>query len=238
MGVPDTQSFVRLEAFIADRLAELQGIPAERRGPLDQLADHIGRRLAAGQPARLLFICTHSSRRSQIAQVWAAVAAHHHRLVGIETFSGGTEVTAFDRRAVAALKRCGLEIDIDIGIDGRAPAAGRGSALDPGANPVSTVRWAVDAEPLRCFSKRLDDPVNPGEHHCAVMTCSSADRACPVVPGALERIPLPYADPKAADDTPGEQGAYDACCRQIAREMLYVTSRIDCIGRIDCIDQQ
>jgi hypothetical protein len=84
------------------------------------------------------------------------------------------------------------------------------------------VRWADDAAPLHCFSKRLDDPANPSEQHCAVMTCTDADQACPVVPGALERIRLPYDDPKAADGTPGEREAYDACCRQIAREMLEV----------------
>jgi hypothetical protein len=58
------------------------------------------------------------------------------------------------------------------------------------------------------------------------MTCSDADAACPIVFGAAERISIPYDDPKAADGTPDEAAVYDERCRQIAREMLYVFSRV------------
>ena len=53
------------------------------------------------------------------------------------------------------------------------------------------------------------------------MTCTEADGACPVVPGALVRIPLTYEDPKVADDTPAEAATYAARCRRIAVEMRY-----------------
>jgi arsenate reductase len=36
------------------------------------------------------------------------------------------------------------------------------------------------------------------------MTCSEADKNCPIVLGALDRISLPYNDPKEADGTPEE----------------------------------
>ncbi|MBW2160612.1 MAG: hypothetical protein JRH14_11750 [Deltaproteobacteria bacterium] len=41
---------------------------------------------------------------------------------------------------------------------------------------------------VECFSKTYDDPGNPAEGFVAVMTCSEADEACPVVSGAALRF--------------------------------------------------
>jgi hypothetical protein len=59
------------------------------------------------------------------------------------------------------------------------------------------------------------------------MTCSSADKNCPVVRGAAERVSLPYDDPKIADGTAEEAATYDDRCAQIAREMLYAFSLVE-----------
>ena len=59
----------------------------------------------------------------------------------------------------------------------------------------------------------------------AVMTCSHADKACPLVYGASARFSTPYVDPKVSDGTPEERDTYDERCAQIAREMLYAMSR-------------
>jgi ACR3 family arsenite transporter len=69
--------------------------------------------------------------------------------------------------------------------------------------------------------KRFDDPRNPSQGFLAVMVCSAADAACPTVRGAGRRLTLTYEDPKAADGTPGEAAAYDRCCAEIARELLW-----------------
>ena len=82
--------FPQLERYIAG--LEPLSIPAERRGRLDQLAAYVRDKRAAGEAARLVFICTHNSRRSQLGQVWAATAAAHGGVSGVETYSGGTEV--------------------------------------------------------------------------------------------------------------------------------------------------
>ncbi len=58
------------------------------------------------------------------------------------------------------------------------------------------------------------------------MVCSDAHETCPVVRGAAARFAIPYEDPKAFDGTKRESRAYDERCRQIAREMLYVFSRV------------
>jgi hypothetical protein len=200
-----------LEEYVQQRAAEFDEIPGERQSVLLELADFIGGRRAAGQPVRLIFICTHNSRRSHLAQIWAAAAAAHYGVAGIETYSGGTEATAFNPRAVAALERAGFELARD---DANAD------------NPRYRVRYSKAAKPLVCFSKEFGQPPNPRDDFCAVMTCSQADEACPAVAGAAKRIALPYEDPKAADGAPGETATYDERCAQIGRELLFVFARV------------
>lgn len=93
-------------------------------------------------------------------------------------------------------------------------------------NPVYRVQRAPGAEVARAFSKRCSDPPNPTVDFAAVMTCTAADRSCPIVHGAAFRIAIPYVDPKEADGTPGEAAACDERNRQIARELPYVFSRV------------
>jgi len=177
---------------------------------LDRLAGFIAARATAGRPSRLTFICTHNSRRSQMAQTWAHAAAYHFGVGGVECYSGGTEATAFNPRAVAAMRRAGFRIDDP----------------DGGDNPVYRVRFAQGEEPMECFSKLYHQAPNPDRDFCAVMTCSAADAACPIVIGADERISLPYEDPGFFDGSDREAAAYDERCRQIAREMLAVFSKV------------
>lgn len=199
-----------LADYIAARLAEADRIPAARAATLRELAGHVADRHAAGRPARLTFICTHNSRRSHLAQVWARVAADHFAVSDVETYSGGTEATALAPGVVDALRRSGLLVE----------RAGEGD------NPVYRIRYRDDAPPVTAFSKVYDQSPNPADGYCAVMTCAEADAGCPVVPGAAARIALTYEDPKAHDGTPREARMYDARSRQIAREMLYVFARV------------
>jgi len=153
-----------------------------------------------------MFICTHNSRRSHLSQIWASTAAAYYGVPGVETYSGGTEATAFNPRAVAALKRAGFEISHSATQD----------------NPHYTVRFHDNAPAMECFSKVYKQPPNPTADFCAIMTCAQADKNCPVVRGATLRIGVPYEDPKAFDGTPEEAAKYDERCQQIAREILYV----------------
>src|SRR6478752_7363247 len=82
-------------AYIEARASEFEQISPERRERLTEIARFVRTRLAAGETARLTFICTHNSRRSHLAQIWAQVTAAHYGVGGVETFSGGTEATAF-----------------------------------------------------------------------------------------------------------------------------------------------
>jgi arsenate reductase len=199
-----------LQRTIGRAVAAIDATPAERKRYLDRLAAFVSAKRAAGEGAALTLICTHNSRRSQMGQVWAAVAAAWFGIEGVRTYSGGTEVTAFNPRAVAALRRAGFSID----------GAGRD-------NPRYRVVFAEDAPALECFSKTYDDASNPAHGFAAIMTCADADVACPVVFGAAARLPIRYEDPKVADGTAEEAAAYDERCLQIATEMLYAFSRVD-----------
>ena len=209
MGVRKRRMHAGLKQYLDSALLGASGIPEERRRALDGLASHISSRRAAGKTTELTFICTHNSRRSQMGQLWAAAAAAHFGIDEVRVYSGGTEATAFNPRAVAAMRKAGFVIE-----------------NSGGDNPRYQVTFDRGGRATECFSKRYDDPVNPTEDFVAVMTCSEADEACPVVFGASVRAPIRYDDPKVADGTPGETLAYDERCLQIATEMLYLFSRI------------
>jgi arsenate reductase len=187
----------------------LNGIPEERKRSLEKVAAFVSSKRNAGEAAELTFICTHNSRRSHMGQLWAAAAAAHFGLDRVRTYSGGTEATAFNPRAVAALDEAGFIIE------------------SPGGdNPHYLVTYDEHGPVMECFSKRYDDPFNPAEGYAAIMTCSEADEACPVVAGTTLRAPIRYEDPKVADGTPEEVVEYQERCLQIATEMLYLFSRV------------
>jgi len=192
--------------YLEARASEIDLIPPDRKKALTKLALYVKSRRAAGQPARLTFICTHNSRRSHMAALWSRAAATRFGLDGVETYSGGTEATAFNPRAVAALERAGLDIERKTG----------------GDNPRYAVRYARDVEPAVTYSKVYDAEGNPDSDFVAVMTCSQADENCPVVDGASLRIAIPYEDPKAFDGTDREAKTDDERSEQIAREMLFL----------------
>ena len=197
---PEIQRYVDQQVIPA--MAE---IPFDRKESLDLIAAFVKDRKAEGATADLTFICTHNSRRSILGQVWSATAACAFGLDHVRTFSGGTEATAFNPRAIEALRRAGFHV-----------------AVPKGYNPRCTVAISKERATEPCWSKKYDDTANPQRDFCAVMTCSEADKNCPIVFGALDRFSLPYRDPKEADGTPEEAARYDERCLQIAAEMWYV----------------
>lgn len=206
-----------LRQYCAERTKEFDQIAPERREQLLQVTRYIQNR-DKGDTSRLLFICTHNSRRSQFGQVWARVAAAYYHIERIETFSGGTEATACNERTVAALQRAGLTIEKQEQLS---------MPITVAKNPRYAVFFAKKTPPFFLFSKKYDDSENPQRDFCAIPVCSSADQACPVVPGAALRVYVGYEDPKVSDGSPEEAATYDERCRQIAREWLFVFSQLD-----------
>jgi arsenate reductase len=203
--------FPKLRQYLEARIDEFREIPPDRKVLLESLAGYIREKRLQSAPVALTFICTHNSRRSHLSQLWAHVAAVYFGLENVQTFSGGTEATAFNPRAVAAMQRAGLEIS---------------KPLEETDNPKYLVRASEGSKPWTCYSKVFDQAPNPTEGYAAIMTCSQADDACPVVMGCEQRIPIRYEDPKVADDTSDEAAVYDERAAQICREMLYVMARV------------
>lgn len=212
IGAPDLDEnlYPDLARTAAARIQEFEQIPADRKKALEKLALWVRTQLDTEQTPRLVFICTHNSRRSHISQIWAQTAARVYGLPEVRTYSGGTEATAFNPRAVAAMKRAGFVIEKERDAD----------------NPHYAVSMGPEAESMEAFSKVYHQPPNPQSGFAAVMTCSQADQNCPMVQGAAFRVPVPYDDPKAADGTARESETYDARVAQIGREMFYLFSRV------------
>lgn len=199
-----------LDDTVSHLIRESGLIQPERKAALHELTLFIRKQVDAGQKVYLNFICTHNSRRSHMAQLWAQAAACYYGLPGVECFSGGTEATEFNPRAVEAMKNVGFLI----------------STIKQAENPVYEVRFARTASPVIAFSKKYNDPFNPRLNFAAIMTCSHADEKCPVVAGASARIVIAYDDPKDFDGTPQESDQYHARALQIGREMLFAFANV------------
>lgn len=206
---PPASCFPAVRKYLEERAGEFDQIPAERKVTLQKLATYVRSQTAADKPARFTFICTHNSRRSHLSQIWTAAAADFYSVPGVESFSGGTEATAFNPRAIAAIERAGMKVEKTL----------------EGKNPRYAVRFRDTETPMICFSKVYKDAPNPKDSFCAVMTCSQADQNCPFVEGCSLRVAIPFEDPKVSDGTSEEVATYDARCQQICREMLYVFSQ-------------
>tara|TARA_R110001592_G_scaffold232725_6_gene490159 strand:- start:1797 stop:2408 length:612 start_codon:yes stop_codon:yes gene_type:complete len=201
--------FIEIETFIKNLKPET--ISDERKEILKPLTEFIQTKVLNQEEIRLNFICTHNSRRSHLSQVWAQTMAFYFNIKNVFCYSGGTEATAMFPMAAETLKNAGFDI----------------KPLSEGKNPVYRIKYADNEHPMIGFSKKLDDDFNPKSKFAAIMTCDSANEACPFVFGAEKRIPVTFEDPKAFDNTPQQAEKYQERSIQIATEMFYVFSQIN-----------
>ena len=187
-----------------------QTISSERKAVLQPLTDFIQSKVSNQQEIRINFICTHNSRRSHLSQVWAQTMANYFNIKNVFCYSGGTEAKALFPMVVETLQKSGFQI----------------SKISQNENPVYSIKYTDNEHPIIGFSKKLDDDFNPKSEFVAIMTCDSANEACPFVPGAEKRIPITFEDPKAFDNTPQQVEKYIERSLQIATEMKYVFSKI------------
>ncbi|TAH03752.1 MAG: protein-tyrosine-phosphatase [Sphingobacteriales bacterium] len=183
-------------------------ISADRKVLLEKLAENIQGKLNLNKEINLVYVCTHNSRRSHLGQVWAKVAADFYGF-NINTFSAGTEATAFNLNAINALFSAGFEVE----------------KKDESNNPIYEVTFGESKSSI-CFSKTIDSDSLPKENFVAVMTCGDADENCPFIAGCDLRIGTTYFDPKAYDNTVLQNEKYTERSNQIAMECLYAFSLI------------
>lgn len=200
--------FAKLQRLIHQLTDTVDQAPLspDRLAYLNPIKEAVRAKIATHEAVRMIFICTHNSRRSHLSQVWAQVAAVHYAIPQVTTFSGGTEETAFNLSAVNALRDQGFSI----------------TRVSDDANPRFRISFNPNTQAMTAFSKRFDAEQNPSHNFFAIMTCTEADAGCPIVPGAEARFSLPYRDPKEADGSPREPQTYRERADQIAREMLFL----------------
>jgi arsenate reductase len=205
-----TKLFKEIEKVVSEISPD--SISAERRSVLQPLMEFIQSKVSYQQEIRLNFICTHNSRRSHLSQIWAQTMAHYFDIKNVFCYSGGTETTALFPMVAETLQNSGFQI----------------KKISEGKNPVYSLKYAENKHPIICFSKKLDDDFNPKSEFAAILTCNSANEACPFVFGAEQRIPITFEDPKEFDNTPQQAEKYAERSLQIATEMFYVFSQIKC----------
>lgn len=198
-----------MNTILKNTIAEAAALtlPESRKKRLLELAAYIRDKRRQNAPIRLNFICTHNSRRSHLAQIWAQTMAFYHGFPEVFCYSGGTEATAVFPQIITTLIRQGFDI---FPIAENIP------------NPVYAVKFSENAAPVIAFSKKYDHGFNPNRDFGAVMTCSSADQGCPLVAGAETRWALAYDDPKDFDHTESMNEKYLAASLSIAAEMHFV----------------
>lgn len=181
-------------------------IEDERKLVLQPLVDYIRDKRNKGETIRLNFICTHNSRRSHLAQIWAQTMAYKVGIDKVVCYSAGTEATALFPKVAETLQNQGFDIAVLAQTD----------------NPIYAIKFSENEMPIIGFSKTLNNSFNPQNAFAAIMTCSSADQGCPFIAGADKRIPITYEDPKASDNTPLQTEVYAERSTQIATEMKWV----------------
>ena len=199
--------YPELEQTVYDLKNSFTEIPAERKVLLDQIAKQLAQWLNNKHKAHLIYICTHNSRRSQMAQVWMWLALKEAGLTHISVWSAGTEATAFHPNAQKALRSAGFSVN-------------------PLSDHTVEVRSSDHEESLVCDSAVFSDFSNQLPEFAAIMTCGDADENCPFVPGASLRISQTYTDPKWSDNSDKSEEVYSETCRIIGREQLYITQQL------------
>ncbi|MFA4870179.1 MAG: protein-tyrosine-phosphatase [Pedobacter sp.] len=200
--------FKELESVVLT--LKFDSITPDRKVILQPLIDFIQDKHNDQKEVRLNLICTHNSRRSHLSQVWAQTAAAYYGIKNVFCYSGGTEATALFPVVAETLKQSGFKIHI----------------IDEGNNPVYAIKYGDNEHPVIGFSKTYDHEFNPSSAFAAILTCSQADEGCPFISGAEKRIPIPFDDPKAFDNTPQQTEKYQERSLQIATEMFYIFSQI------------
>ncbi|PQJ73568.1 low molecular weight phosphatase family protein [Polaribacter butkevichii] len=180
-----------------------------RKNLLLEISETISKEYKSEGLVNLNFICTHNSRRSQIAQVWAFFAAHYFDL-NIYSFSGGTEVTSFYRNTIKTLQKASFSFNLEDFSH---------------QNPKYLISFDESSKTILGFSKRYDH-VDNKKPFIAITTCNNADTKCPFIAEAIYRFHLPFVDPKPSDGTPLQKETYLNTNQQIAGEIYFIFAEV------------
>ena len=79
---------MKLAEYIQEIISKTNSISEERKSKIEPLLSYLIQKRNSNEAIHLNFVCTHNSRRSQFAQIWAQTAAAYY---GFEcsTYSSG-----------------------------------------------------------------------------------------------------------------------------------------------------
>ena len=191
---------------IVDMIFEIE-VSNERATVLNEIVNYINKKRSENKISKLNFICTHNSRRSQFCQFWATFFSISYK-IKCEVYSGGTLETEVYKSVVNNIRHYGFNIsfkDCD--------------------NPIYSIKFR-NLNLGNYFSKLYNDSENTKNEFAAIMTCSDAERNCPLVEGSEIKFSLPYEDPKKYDMSKIEKTEYKKTSEKIASEMNYLFHKI------------
>lgn len=202
-----------IDLYIQNLIEEVRFLDSDpgRQPILQSISDYLAKKANSGDEANLMFVCTHNSRRSQLAQVWAVLLSEKLNVKKVNFYSAGTEATGFHPNAVGTLQRSGVNIITE----------------EAGANPRYYLNYLEGFQNQRFWSKQIGDPSLPKKDFAAIMVCSDADVNCPMVPGAEARFSLTFDDPKISDGRAESDHVYDKRSRQIALDIARIISSVE-----------
>jgi len=189
-------------------MSDSASISEERLLELDNLAELTLNTINKHGQAELLFVCTHNSRRSQIAELLCFAILNYFKVEEIDCLSAGTEQTHVNKRIIKAMRSAGFGIE----------TSGFGDHIK---YDLITENAMVKV----LYSKTLDHILRKGPSMITVMVCDDADQNCPYVPDTI-RFSLNYTDPKFSDDSPEEPHVYADKVDEIGRELTHLVSSI------------
>src|SRR4051812_33397009 len=102
--------YSNIQDYIQEAIQSFDSIPEERKITLKKVSQYIEKKINASEPIELIYVCTHNSRRSHFGQIWGKVASVYYGFQNVNTYSAGTEATAFNPNAIKAMQQAGFEI--------------------------------------------------------------------------------------------------------------------------------
>ena len=147
----------------------------------------------------IVFICTHNARRSQFCEIWGNVFSKIYNK-NLNLYSAGIMKTTVSKEVIFSLSRTGLKINGD-------------------------GKLKYEENEITLTSKTLDEIKE--KKFIGIMTCSDAEKSCPIDQRSIRNIKMFYSDPKDFDKTNKKIRAYDDTCLKIAQELNYVIKKIN-----------
>lgn len=201
---------VKTELFFKKALTDLQ-IDKQRTKTLLSIAQFIKSELEKSKAVNLNFICSQNSRRSQLAQVWCSYAIEYYNLKGIQSFSGGTNVSSFYRNTVKTLQQVGFKFQI---------------IEFSHQNPHYLISCKDCVQPVIGFSKLYDNEYNK-KPFTAITLCENTEIDCPIISGAVKRFYVPFISPKIYDSTLYQAEKYLELNKNIAGEIHFIFNHLN-----------